>query len=192
MMILNRLIFLKIVLFMMSYTGTAQQINTKMKDAQGRTKLLGKINKKGLQQDPFAPWFAANYTGYTVDSAAIMPLKTKLKKMEILAFMGTWCGDSKREVPRFYKILEVLNFPQNKLNMVAVDYMKPNYKKSPGGEEKGWQIIKVPTFIFLKNGKEVNRIVESPIESLEKDMAAIINGARYTPKYASLLKLPQD
>jgi len=104
--------------------------------------------------------------------------------------MGTWCGDSKREIPRFYKILETANYPIEQLTMVAVDHIEPNYKKSPGGEEKGLSIIKVPTFIFYKDGKEVNRIVESPIESLEKDIAAIISGKNYVPNYSQATTVP--
>ena len=42
--------------------------------------------------------------------------------------------------------------------------------------------------VFFKNRKEVNRIVESPIESLEEDMAQITNEKPYTPNYATLNK----
>jgi len=76
--------------------------------------------------------------------------------------MGTWCGDSKREVPRFIKVLEAANFPVDNLKIVAVDRRKEQYKKSPTGEEWGLSIKRVPTFIFYKNGKESNRIIESP------------------------------
>ena len=55
---------------------------------------------------------------------------------------------------------------------------------SPTGEEKGLDIIKVPTIIFFKDGKEVNRIVESPLETLEEDMAQIIFQKDYVPNYA--------
>ena len=49
--------------------------------------------------------------------------------------------------------------------------------------EKGLNITNVPTFIFYKNGKEVNRIVESPRVSLEQDMIDIINGNNYKHIY---------
>jgi len=38
------------------------------------------------------------------------------------------------------------------------------------------KIEKIPTFIFIMNGKEIGRIIESPNESLEKDMLKIIRG----------------
>ena len=69
------------------------------------------------------------------------------------------------------------------LEIVALDYRKEKYKQSPTGEEQGLNIKRVPTIIFLKDGKEVNRIVESPLETLEKDMAQIILKKDYTPNY---------
>jgi len=70
------------------------------------------------------------------------------------------------------------------LEIIALDYRKGHYKTSPTGEEKGLNIIKVPTIIFLKDGKEVNRIVESPLETLEQDIAQIVFKKDYVPNYA--------
>lgn len=98
-------------------------------------------------------------------------------------FLGTWCGDSKREIPVFYKILEAAKFPENKLQVIAVDKTEEAYKQSPNHEEKGLNIHRVPTFIFYKNGLEVNRIVESPQETLERDILKIVTNNKYTSKY---------
>ena len=56
-------------------------------------------------------------------------------------------------------------------------------KQSPQGYEKGMNIDYVPTFIIYQNGKEVNRIIESPVESIEKDLIAILQAKKYTPNY---------
>jgi hypothetical protein len=56
-------------------------------------------------------------------------------------------------------------------------------KKSPENLEKGMNIHHVPTFILYQNGKEVNRIIETPIETIEKDLIAIIQAKKYTPHY---------
>jgi hypothetical protein len=82
------------------------------------------------------------------------------------------------------KILKALKFPMDQLQLVALDRRKDLYKTSPNGEEKGLNIIKVPTLIFIKKGKEVNRIVESPIGSLESDMASILTSKAYVPNYS--------
>ncbi len=170
----------------------AQTLNQTKTDTRGREMLLGKIDKTGLTQSNYASWFNKEHEGYKADTELIKSIKNELGNYKITVFMATWCGDSKREVPRFYKILEAADYPMDQLKVVAVDHEKDQYKKSPGGEEKGLNIIKVPTFIFSKDGKAVNRIVESPVESLEKDMRTIITGGEYVPNHSNLPVLPVD
>lgn len=106
-----------------------------------------------------------------------------LKGYTITLFLGTWCGDSKQEVPKFYKVLEACNFPLDQLSVIAVS-RKPNmYKQSPQHEEAGLNIHRVPTFIFYINGKEINRIVEHPIETFEQDIQNIIIKNKYKSNY---------
>ncbi len=143
--------------------------------------LLGKINKEGLASENYT-WFTENYDAYSPNSVAIDSLERHLDKYTITAFMGTWCGDSKREVPRFYKVLDEANFPLDRLTFVAVSRDRETYKQSPGGEHEALNIHRVPTFIVYKNGREVNRIVESPVTSLEEDLVKIVD-KEYTPNY---------
>jgi thiol-disulfide isomerase/thioredoxin len=97
-----------------------------------------------------------------------------LEGVDLLVFMGTWCEDSQRELPHFYKILDHLGIPESRLRVVALDNHPDRRKTSPDGAEQGWNIDYVPTFIFLKNGKELGRIVETPLASLERDMINIL------------------
>ncbi|WP_273568759.1 thioredoxin family protein [Maribacter halichondriae] len=170
----------------------AQTINQTKVDARGREMLLGKIDKIGLTEGAYALWFNNQHESYKADTELVKSIKSELAKHKITLFMATWCGDSKREVPRFFKILEAADYPMDQLTVVAVDHEKDQYKKSPGGEEKGLNIIKVPTFIFYKDGKAVNRIVESPVESLEKDIKVIITGGTYVPNHSNVPVLPVD
>jgi len=181
------------VIFLLIFQiGTAQEINQTKIDAGGNEMLLGKIDKVGLTNGDYNVWFDKQYENYVVDSKIIKSIKNELSKYKITVFMGTWCGDSRREVPRFYKILEEVDYPLDNLTVVALDYEKDQYKKSPGGEEKGLNIIKVPTMIFHKDRNEVNRIVESPVESLEKDIKSIITGKAYVPNHSNIPVLPVD
>jgi len=189
---LKQVFSLMAVTFCFLQITNAQTINQTKTDARGREMLLGKIDKAGLTQSTYAPWFNKEHEGYKTDTEFIKSIKSELAKHKITLFMATWCGDSRREVPRFYKILEAADYPMDQLTVVAVDHEKDQYKKSPGGEEKGLNIIKVPTFIFYKNGKAVNRIVESPVESLEKDMKQIISGGEYVPHHSNVPVLPVD
>ncbi|WP_282080609.1 hypothetical protein [Aquimarina algiphila] len=185
---MKALVYFIIFLILSAKTLTAQSFNREVNIEENSPILLGKISNHGLNQNPYNHWFSKNYTAYTPNKNSIDSLKTELQQYTIKLFMGTWCGDSKREVPRFYKILENSNFPLDRLTTIAVDRSREAYKQSPGGEQEGLNIHRVPTFIFYKDGKEINRIVESPIDTLEEDMLAIVSG-NYISKYKSVLLL---
>lgn len=161
------------------------QINTIISDENGQNMLLGKVTKEGFNKEDF-PWFEQNYDEYITNTKISKLLKEKLKEYKIKVFFGSWCGDSKRNVPIFYKVLEEAKFPMENLEVIAVDVKKEAYKQSPNGEEKGLNIHRVPTFILYKEGNEVNRIVEYPKETFERDLLKIVNTEKYTPKYAAV------
>ncbi len=162
----------------------SQTLNSLSLDAKGKEVLLGEINKKGLTSNSFNTWFSKNYDDYLVNTKIVKQLKDSINQYEIKAFLGTWCGDSKKEIPRLYKILDKTKFPENQLQVIAVNRTEEAYKQSPNHEEKGLNIHRVPTFIFYKNGKEVNRIVEHPKETLERDILKIITDNKYTSNYS--------
>ena len=107
-------------------------------------------------------------------------LKPLLEGVEIVIFLGTWCIDSQRQVPKFVKILEESGYPTEEIHVV---YMTRD-KATPQKYEEGLDITNVPTFIFYRNGKEMNRIVEFPIEDLESDMLKILKGEPYKHAFA--------
>jgi thiol-disulfide isomerase/thioredoxin len=86
--------------------------------------------------------------------------------------MGTWCPDSRREVPRFMRVLTVIGFPADKAELIGVD----NSKIAPVENYASLDIKRVPTFIVYKNNIEVGRIIENPATSLEQDMVNILTG----------------
>lgn len=130
--------------------------------------------------DAFKSWFNPGYQDYSVDSVTLEKLKPFLKDVTITVFMGTWCEDSQRETPHLYKILDDAKFDESKLTLITTS----DEKTTPQSFEKGKNITNVPTIIFYKNDKELGRIVEYPIESLEKDMLAILSGKEYKHAYA--------
>ena len=182
---MNRIILFTILLIFT--TATAQDINQEINQENGQSFLVGQIDIAGLSSKSYQSWYSNNHKAYEVDKETISPIKAELAKHQILIFMGTWCGDSKRETPRFIKILEAVDFPMENLKIVALDKTKERYKMSPDGEEWGLSIKRVPTFIFYKDGKETNRIIESPIVSLEADIKAIVSGIDYIPNHPKSL-----
>jgi hypothetical protein len=78
-----------------------------------------------------------------------------------------------------YKIMDQIKFNDKNLKIVSVD----RDRVSPGGEQKEKNIHHVPTIIFYNKGKEIGRIIESPVGSLEEDFTDIFMGIPYTPNY---------
>ncbi|QSE98275.1 TlpA family protein disulfide reductase [Fulvivirga lutea] len=147
----------------------------------GQLKLLGSFDKELLSEAPFAEWFSPNYDTFNIEKSELQLLSSKISNVDsIQIFLGTWCGDSKREVPRFLKIMDELNFEN--ITLIGLDHTFQNYKQSPFGEEAGLNIHRVPTFIFYKDSIEINRIVESPKTSLTADINALLDN-QYSPNY---------
>ncbi|OUR92704.1 hypothetical protein A9Q87_06615 [Flavobacteriales bacterium 34_180_T64] len=176
------------LLFVLSLSH-GQTLNIEMDSDSDSPYLLGKIDKNGLTSEHYNSWFSKNYEDYKLNETTIKKIKSTLKNYQITLFLGTWCGDSKREVPRFYKILEACNFPMDQLSVIAVSSKSNRYKQSPEHEEQGLNIHRVPTFIFYKNEQKINRIVEYPVESLEKDILNIIRTNNYKSQYQIVAKI---
>lgn len=161
----------------------SNSINQLIHDTAGVPDLYGKSNEDGMKQPPFSTWYLTNYNKYAPDSNVLPALRPALRNKTIEIFMGTWCGDSKREVPRMMKVLNSCGVPPTAIEIINVGRGEHDYKQSPTHEERGKDIHHVPTFIIYENGKEINRIVETPIQSLEKDLLLIVQQQNYIPKY---------
>ncbi|MEP2239625.1 MAG: thioredoxin family protein [Maribacter sp.] len=183
-----KLSFLLTIFFLSFFITTfSQHTNQEINLENQQPFLLGEITVDGLSSNSYQSWYEQNFKNYEADQNKIDAFKDQLASYKVLLFMGTWCGDSKREVPRFIKILASANFPMKNLKIVALDKRKESYKKSPQGEEWGLNIHRVPTFIFYKNGREINRIIETPITSLEDDILKIVTQQEYIPNYTNSL-----
>lgn len=148
--------------------------------------LYGACTIEQLKTPPYGSWFTPAYDIYTPDSSVVEHLKKEITgKWSIRIFFGSWCGDSKRELPRFLKLLSAISFPMEKVSIIGVGAGDSLYKQSPGREEAGLGVFRVPVFIVYNNGKEVNRINEFPVVSLENDLLRIVSKQAYSPNYRS-------
>lgn len=139
--------------------------------------LIGKITLSELQTPPFSNWYVSRYENYNPDRNTTKFYEGRLDSINIRVFIGTWCRDTQRLVPKFFKILSIEKYPVDKIEILALD----RNKSTPNHIEKKYKIKKVPTIIFYKNGKELNRIVEYEIGSLEEDILKIITHQKYVP-----------
>ena len=114
--------------------------------------------------------FKRNYDAYEVP-AEIDGLPADL---EVKILFGTWCHDSEREVPRVLKLLAASGVEEKNISLIGLDIRK----QEPEGRAKVLGIKYTPTFVFFSGGKEIGRIIERPIISLQDDIAAIASVSR--------------
>lgn len=94
---------------------------------------------------------------------------------DVTVFLGTWCGDSRREVTRLWRALDLAGEAVPfRIEYVGVD----REKIEPADHTAGRDIRYVPTFIVSRDGEEVGRIVESAPCGVESDLADLLTGAR--------------
>jgi hypothetical protein len=137
------------------------------------TWLLGYFDQSQFKRPPHAEWFIKGFDDYTPAADILNELlKIDHDGLTIKIVLGTWCPDSRREVPRFMKILDLWKFPASAVTFIGVD----DAKLSPVGEYESLHIERVPTFIFYRNNSEAGRIIEVPKASLEQDMLSILTG----------------
>ncbi len=139
-------------------------------EAANQNILYGFATTEIFSDPQFSSWYSNEYSTYLPNNSFVDSLGHLLDDVSITIILGTWCKDSRREVPRFIKLINSLNFPLNKLTIIGVN----RTKESPeAGVPKGF-VEYVPTFIVYRAGNEIGRIIESPNESLEKDLYLII------------------
>lgn len=146
---------------------------------EGTPYIVGKINRSNLLTYEHSQWYAKEYDFFKIDSQWIETITPLTQGVSYQLFLGTWCEDSQREVPGMLKILDALGTDPNAIDMYAMD----EDKRTPENYEQGLDINNVPTLIFYKDGKEMNRIVEMTVASIYKDMAKIYQNEPYQHAY---------
>lgn len=147
--------------------------------------ILGEFKLEDLKSTNNKQWFENRYKSYTPKAEVVQKIASVVKnnQFKISVYMGTWCEDSQREFPGFIKILDQINFDYKNLKLVGVDEDKvvPNISDK---KRKELNVFNVPTIIVYDNsGKEVNRFVEFPQETLEEDLLKIFSRQDYKHVY---------
>ena len=137
-----------------------------------RAKVLkGIINRSILENDTSFKWFKENMKWGQADEAAVAAFKQKGKKFKLIIFGGTWCEDTQNILPKIYRVVDQSDYSEKNITLVAVD----RKKQTINNLHTIYKIKNVPTFIVLKDGKEIGRVVEyGNSGSTEKDLAEIV------------------
>jgi hypothetical protein len=147
-------------------------LNRKIMDPKSEQEILiGYCTREGLISSNFSISFDDEHDKYNPDMKVIQEILPKIKDLSITIILGTWCSDSKEQVPRFFKIIDSFEQTGPPITIICVD------KDKKGGTVSldGMNLEKVPTFIFYRDKKETGRIIETPSGTLEQDMLAILS-----------------
>lgn len=159
------LVFLNAFIFCQNFNHTA--IDSKKQD----TILIGYCTRTVFSNLPYSDWFVSEYKSYVPNNEVMSELKDVVSEdNHIVVVFGSWCSDSKEQVPRFFAIIDKLSLYDDMIDIIAVD----RKKQADDIDMSSYNIEKVPTFIFYKNGREIGRIIETPKTTLENDMKQIL------------------
>ena len=119
---------------------------------------------------PEFPSFRERYDTVQVNTDITGMIAQMHPDVDLLVFFGAWCGDSRREVPRLVKILQLAGVPESRVRYYGLD----RTKKSADGLTDAHAIERVPTIIVLRGEQELGRVVELPRSTLEGDLFEIL------------------
>ncbi len=144
--------------------------------------LVGEVAREDIVAG-FPAW-NDSAAAYVPEPGAVARLAAVSRPVDVVCVLGTWCGDSRREVPRFWKLLASAANPNLRLRMFAVGrkddaaaLAKSEAVGAPRDIRAVWGVTLVPTFIFRADGEELGRIIETPVGTLEGDAADIVTPA---------------
>jgi thiol-disulfide isomerase/thioredoxin len=135
--------------------------------------LLGETSARRILK--IAPEWRSGYDAYSPDPATIEKLREAAQALqpglEVTVIYGSWCGDSRDQVPRFLRVQKLVGGRLLPSTFLAIS----RDKKTPAEAVEGRDIVKVPTFIVTFKGLEMGRIIETPKISIEADLLEILS-----------------
>jgi len=131
--------------------------------------MKGSFSIQNLKEANYS-WYKKNYDATKLKEDAIAPLRGKLNEMQVVIFLGTWCSDSQTLIPSFIKLLEMINYPFDRLLIYGVD----RKKETKGIEHRLYHIERVPTIILMRDNVEIGRITESVEKNLQTSLLQIL------------------
>lgn len=164
-------------------TPSACRAGMRVYESDRGKQLLGEVIEADFPR--LLPGWNAEASTYEPAAEDVATMAEVTDDIDIICILGTWCSDSQREVPRFWKILREVDNPHLDLTMFAVGRKSDEEARSImdniGFDEslrETYQVELVPTFIFMNDGEELGRIIESPESTLEQEAARILSSGK--------------
>ncbi|MDP1726757.1 MAG: thioredoxin family protein [Bacteroidota bacterium] len=159
-----------ILLILLTLTACTTQKTYTLKKVGTDIILKGIVQKEVLMNPKVYPWFAWGINDYKPDTTQIPLLKPFAKGLKVLVIAGSWCSDTQRDLPKFYKVAELMGLNTNHISLIMVD----RDKKCSNIDIEILQVKNIPAFIFYYEGKEKGRIIENTTVNMETDMVNIL------------------
>lgn len=150
-----------------------QAYHTKTEDKENI--LVGIIQRSMLEQGTTFPWFKKIYDLSTPDANAVHAFRQNANRFQIVVFGGTWCEDTHNLLPGFYKLIDQSGYPEDQILLIATDHAY----QSVFHLSQIFHIVNVPTFIIMKDGNEIGRVVEyGKYGDITKELGEIVNSIK--------------
>jgi hypothetical protein len=157
-----------VVLFVLVRATGAQE---ETKEGQGETAVIGPTTREQIEA-AVPDWVQAEVDSQP-DPEAARALAVVERGAAVTVFLGTWCSDSRREVPRLWKALaEAGGDVPFEIRYIGVDHDK----KEPAGALAEDGVRYLPTFIVRRGDRETGRIVETSPNGVERDLLSLLTG----------------
>ena len=141
------------------------------RDASGHKIIKGFMSKKEMATDTAFAWYAQNMKSFTPSAETVKLYAANKDSVNFIIFGGTWCEDSQGLLPKFFATTDAAGISDSRITLVGVD----RSKKTLYNLTEAFAVTNVPTFIVMKNGKEIGRVVEYGKTGMpEKEVAQII------------------
>jgi len=158
-----------------SSSHKSMKVNYLVSKDKDHKMLVGVINRTLLATDTAFGWFNENSKYGQPDPIAVSIFQLEKRKFTMVVFGGTWCEDTQNLLPKFYQLVNASGYPGSQISLIAVD----RKKQTINDLNKRFNITNVPTFIVLKEGKEVGRVVEYGTEGdITKELGKIVAGIK--------------
>ena len=151
--------------------GAARPAQSAAESAGADDALVGNVTREQIEST-HPEWKQAEASA-SPDPGTSRALASVMPGAEVTVFLGTWCSDSEREVPRLWRALDAAGEKVPfQIHYIGVD----RQKKEPAAPIANFEIEFVPTFIVSRQGREVGRIVEEAPHGVEQDLLALLSG----------------
>ena len=148
---------------------------------EGETTFLRYTSHANLNTEEFIAWFQLEYDMFKISREWLEEHTSLSKNIEFKLFLETFCGDTQRELGKTFKLLDLLGVTEDRLEIYAIS----EEKDSRLGYEKEYDILNIPTLIFLENGKENNRIIKFSVKSIIENFSKILKKKFYKDAHAN-------